>query len=81
MRTQGACSHLHIEKRILSQPQSLPAKQLLDHGDTGVGLCLQGPNAVVRQKFVDKGLDKNIPMLFVFTRPSNTSEYEARDSI
>jgi hypothetical protein len=48
MRMQGAGSHLHINKRILSQPRSLPAKQLLDHDDTVVGLCPQRPNAVVR---------------------------------
>jgi len=79
--SRDTCGHLHPEKQILSQPQSLPAKQLLDHGNAGVGLCPQLPNAAVRQKIVDKSPDKNIPMHFVFTRPSNASEFEARDRI
>ena len=48
-----------------------------DHSDAGVGLCLQLPKAFVLQKFVDMSLDKNISVHFVFTCPSNTSEFEA----
>ena len=48
-----------------------------DHSDAGVGLCLQLHKAFVLQKFVDMSLDKNISVHFVFTCPSDTSEFEA----
>ena len=54
-------------------------KQLFDYSDVGVGLRHQLPKACVLQKVVDMSPDKNISVHFVFTRPSNTSEFEARD--
>ena len=52
-------------------------EEAFDHSDTGVGLCLLLPKAYVLQKFVDICLNKDISVHFVFTCPSNTSEFEA----
>jgi hypothetical protein len=52
-------------------------EEAFDHSDAGVGLCLLLPKAFVLQKFVDMSLNKNISVHFVFTCPSNTSEFEA----
>ena len=52
-------------------------EEAFDHSDAGVGLCLLLPKAFVLQKFVDISFNKNISVHFVFTCPSNTSEFEA----
>ena len=52
-------------------------EEAFDHSDTGVGLCLLLPKAYVLQKFVDICFNKDISVHFVFTCPSNTSEFEA----
>ena len=52
-------------------------EEAFDHSNTGVGLCLLLPKAFVLQKFVDMSLQKDISVHFVFTCPSNTSEFEA----
>ena len=52
-------------------------EEAFDHSDAGVGLCLLLPKAFVLQKFVDMSLSKNISVHFVFTCPSNTSEFDA----
>ena len=52
-------------------------EEAFDHSNTGVGLCLLLPKAFVLQKLVDMSLHKDISVHFVFTCPSNTSEFEA----
>ena len=63
--------------RTDTQALSLPMKKPLITDDTGVGLCLLLPKAYVLQKFVDICLNKDVSVHFVFTCPSNTSEFEA----
>ena len=48
-----------------------------DHSDVGVGLCLQLPKAFCPSEVVDMSFDQNISVHFVFTCPSNTSDFEA----
>ena len=52
-------------------------EEAFGHCDTGVGLCLLLPKAFVLRKFVDYSIERDISVHFVFTCPSNTSEFEA----
>ena len=61
--------------QINTQALSLPMKKLLITVMLASVLCLLLPKAFVLQKFVDMSLSKNISVHFVFTCPSNTSEF------